>query len=201
MLKFISVGVWGLQVRTCYPSLRFTTDISQAIMAIVVLALSIELTKDIRGLIDDGRPVAAVPTTTKYSVFCGGFGLAVAVFGAAAAFFDFIPALVVMAADAVSGVLLLAGGIAFAIGLRGINCDEGDIKRLYENDIINRGKTEGVNGDWASTGTAGEVLGNCKKAFADQAMQFVTCGFALATIALVFLVWKKNRSGGGRAYV
>ncbi|KAF4817096.1 hypothetical protein CGCSCA5_v006118 [Colletotrichum siamense] len=189
MLKFISVGVWGLQ----------------AIMAIVVLALSIELTKDIRGSIDDGRPVAAVPTTTKYSVFCGGFGLAVAVFGAAAAFFDFIPALIVMAADAVSGVLLLAGGIAFAIGLRGITCDPGngeELERLYENDIINRGKTKAASGDGsASTGTPDQVVGNCKKAFADQAMQFVTCGFALATIALVFLVWKKNRSGGGRAYV
>lgn len=94
---------------------------------------------------------------------------------------------------------------AFAIGLRGITCDPGngeEIERLYENDIINRGKTKAASGDGsASTGTPDQVVGNCKKAFADQAMQFVTCGFALATIALVFLVWKKNRSGGGRAYV
>lgn len=72
-------------------------------MVIVVLALSIELIKTQR--------VGDAPTTTKYSAFTGGFGLAVAIFGAIATFFDVIPALVVMAADAISGLLLLAGGI------------------------------------------------------------------------------------------
>ncbi|KAF5527427.1 hypothetical protein CGCA056_v001224 [Colletotrichum aenigma] len=195
MLKFVSAGVWGLQ----------------AIMAIVVLALSLELTKEITGNANGvDFKIPDPPTTTKYSAFCGGFGLAVAIFGAVATFFDAIPALVVMAVDAVSGVLLLAGGIAFAIGLRGITCDPGnddDLKMLYANDIINRGKVENSNKKnneewpWTTVGTEGELIGNCKKATADQAMQFVTCGFALATIALVFLVWKKNRSGGGRAYV
>lgn len=82
-------------------------------MAIVVLALSVELMK-VRSKNDrpqDWNQYSDPPTTTKYSVFTGGFGLAVALLGAIATFFDFIPALVVMAADAVSGLLLLAGGI------------------------------------------------------------------------------------------
>lgn len=72
-------------------------------MAIVVLALSVELIK--------GQRVGDSPTTTRYSAFTGGFGLAVALFGIVSVFFEAIPALVVMAVDAVSGLLLLAGGI------------------------------------------------------------------------------------------
>lgn len=59
-----------------------------------------------------------------------------------------------------------------------------------------------MDGKWAYGFTsADQLLDNCKKATADQAMQFVTFGFALATIGLVFLVWKKGRSGSGRTYV
>ncbi|KAJ3956139.1 hypothetical protein N0V92_007321 [Colletotrichum tropicale] len=180
MLKFISAGVWGLQ----------------AIMAIVVLALSIELIKTQR--------IGDAPTTLKYSAFTGGFGLAVAVLGAAAAFFDAIPAVVVMAADAVSGLLLLGGGIAIAIGLSGTTCDpntQDELDKLQGNDLVNRGRitVDGKQGYGAKN--LGELQDNCKKATVDQAMQFVTFGFVLATIALVFLVWRRNRAGGGRAYV
>ncbi|KAF6835993.1 hypothetical protein CPLU01_03898 [Colletotrichum plurivorum] len=180
MLKFISIGVWALQ----------------AIMAIVVLALSVELIK--------GQRIGDSPTTTRYSAFTGGFGLAVALFGIVSVFFEAIPALIVMAVDAVSGLLLLAGGIAIAIGLRGTTCDpttQDDWDKLQDNDLVNRGKAK-VDGKWGYGSTsADQLLDNCKKATADQAMQFVTFGFALATIVLVCLVWKKGRSGSGRTYV
>lgn len=80
-------------------------------MAIVVLALSIELTKPLPPTNGSAETEIDAPTTTKYSAFCGGFGLAVAILGIIATFFDAIPAIIVMGADAVSGILLLAGGI------------------------------------------------------------------------------------------
>ncbi|GJC95553.1 hypothetical protein ColKHC_04379 [Colletotrichum higginsianum] len=87
MLNLITVGVWAIQ----------------GIMAIVVLGLSVDLVK--------GQMIGDAPTTTKYGTFTGGFGLAVAIMGFASAFIDAIPALAIMAADALSGLLLLGGGI------------------------------------------------------------------------------------------
>ncbi|KAF9875607.1 hypothetical protein CkaCkLH20_06988 [Colletotrichum karsti] len=187
MLKFVSLGLWALQ----------------GIMAIVVLALSVELMK-VRSKNDrpqDWNQYSDPPTTTKYSVFTGGFGLAVALLGAIATFFDFIPALIVVAADAVSGLLLLAGGIAIAIGIQGVTCDpttaDGS-QKILDNAIINRGRYR-VNDQWTSYSSEDQLLDNCKRATADQAMQFVTFGFALATMGLVYLIWKKGHAGGGRA--
>ncbi|KAK1721787.1 hypothetical protein BDP67DRAFT_539889 [Colletotrichum lupini] len=164
MLNLISMGVWALQ----------------GIMAIVVLGLSIDLVK--------GQKIGDAPTTTKYSTFTGGFGLAVAVLGLVAVFIDAIPALVVMAADAVSGVLLLGGGIHW--------------KAIGNNDIINGGKFK-QDGQWylAPGMTESVLLERCRKATANQAMQFVTFGFALTTIVLIFLVWKNGRGGRGTNYV
>ncbi|KAL2878598.1 hypothetical protein SGCOL_006068 [Colletotrichum sp. CLE4] len=172
------MGVWALQ----------------GIMAIVVLGLSIDLVK--------GQKIGDAPTTNKYSTFTGGFGLVVAVLGLISVFIDAIPALVVMAADALSGVFLLGGGIAFAIGLRGVACNNKHGADIVNSDIINGGRYK-KNGDWYYSPDATDefLLERCKKATADQAMQFVTFGFALTTIILVFLVWKNGRGGRRTNYV
>ncbi|KAK7436965.1 hypothetical protein Landi51_12336 [Colletotrichum acutatum] len=181
------MGVWALQV-------ELTLRVLQGIMAIVVLGLSVDLVK--------GQKIGDAPTTTKYSTFTGGFGLAVAVLGLLSVFIDAIPALVVMATDALSGVLLLGGGIAFAIGLRGVACDEKHWKAIGHNNIINGGKFK-QDGQWylAPGMTDDVLLERCRKATADQAMQFVTFGFALATIVLVFLVLKNGSGGRNTNYV
>ncbi|TDZ18345.1 hypothetical protein Cob_v008698 [Colletotrichum orbiculare MAFF 240422] len=158
------MGVWALQ----------------GVMAFVVLAISI----DIINKQNDPH------TTFKYNAFTGGLGILVVALGLASSFFDAIPSLVVMAADAVSGVLLLGGGIAIAIGLRGINCDPSSIedsKTMAENPLMRDPK--------AGMGAA-TYLDTCRKATAIQAMSFVTLCFALATFTLVFLGWRKGRSGG-----
>ncbi|GJC86769.1 hypothetical protein ColLi_09607 [Colletotrichum liriopes] len=166
-------------------------------MAIVVLGLSADLLK--------GQLIGDAPTTTKYGTFTGGFGLAVATLGFASAFIDAIPALVVMAADALSGLLLLGGGIAFAIGLRGVTCDpqtQDEFDTLSRNGLINGGALDAdKNPILHHDMTTGRLLNNCKKATADQAMQFVTFGFATVTAVLVFLVWKNGRGSRGGAYV
>ncbi|KAK1983828.1 marvel domain-containing protein, partial [Colletotrichum cereale] len=166
------------------------------IMAIVVLGLSVDLVK--------GQLLGDAPTTTKYGTFTGGFGLAVAILGLASAFVDAVPALVVMTADALSGLLLLGGGIAFAIGLRGVTCDpktKDEVNALMYNVLINGGAVDQDGNIQHPDMTDGLLLGNCKKATADQAMQFVTFGLAMTTIVLVFLVWKNDRGSKGGAYV
>ncbi|KAJ0164604.1 hypothetical protein CTA2_630 [Colletotrichum tanaceti] len=182
MLNLITIGVWAIQ----------------GIMAIVVLGLSVDLVK--------GQKFGDAPTTTKYGTFCGGFGLAVAIMGFASAFIDAIPALAVMAADALSGLLLLGGGIAFVIGLRGVTCDppnnETEWKRLQQNSLINGGTVKIGEEDYRHVDvTHSRLLDNCRKATADQAMHFVTIGFAVATIFLVFLVWKNGRGSRGSSHV
>ncbi|KAK1595275.1 marvel domain-containing protein [Colletotrichum navitas] len=169
-------------------------------MAIVVLGLSVDLVK--------GQLLGDAPTTTKYGTFTGGFGLAVAILGLASAFIDAIPALVVMAADALSGLLLLGGGIAFAIGLRGVTCDAtNDLEKLkaqYQNVLINAGAAKVTGERYMFTHrqmSTDRLLSNCKKATADQAMQFVTLGFVISTIVLLFLVWRNGRGSKGGAYV
>lgn len=82
--------------------------------------------------------------------------------------------------------------------MRGITCDaktEEQLIALAYNDLVNGGKVK-QNGEWKLDITRDQVFANCKKATADQAMQFVTFGFTLVTIVLVFLVWKNGRSGG-----
>ncbi|KAK2032857.1 hypothetical protein LX32DRAFT_635934 [Colletotrichum zoysiae] len=178
MLGLISLFMWSLQ----------------GIMAIAVLGLSVDLVK--------GQLLGDAPTTTKYGTFTGGFGLAVAILGLAATFIDAIPALVVMAADALSGLLLLGGGIAFAIGLRGVTCTTERLEAIRENELINGGSVKykeekALHEDM----TTARLFANCKKATADQALQFVTVGFVITTIFLVFLVWKNGRGSKGGAYV
>ncbi|GKT43686.1 uncharacterized protein ColSpa_03867 [Colletotrichum spaethianum] len=165
-------------------------------MAIVVIGLSVDLVK--------GQVVGDAPTTTKYGTFAGGFGLAVAILGLASAFIDAIPALVVMAADALSGLLLLGGGIAFAIGLRGVTCDpktQEEYDMLSDNVLLNGGAVRVKRSTAREEMTMGRLMDNCKKATADQAMQFVTFGFAMATVVFVFLVWKNGRGSRGGAYI
>ncbi|KAK1999829.1 hypothetical protein LX36DRAFT_460590 [Colletotrichum falcatum] len=163
-------------------------------MAIVALGLSADLVK--------GQLFGDAPTTTKYGTFTGGFGLAVAVLGLASVFIDAIPALVVMAADALSGLLLLGGGIAFAIGLRGVTCAENKVSALAGNELVNGG-TVMIDGTphRHQDMTDDLLLGRCKKATADQAMHFVTVGFVITTIVLAFLVWKNGRGSKSGAYV
>ncbi|KAK2062632.1 hypothetical protein LY76DRAFT_589226 [Colletotrichum caudatum] len=177
MLGLISLVVWSLQ----------------GIMAIAVLGLSIDLVK--------GQLLGDAPTTTKYGTFTGGFGLAVAILGLAATFIDAIPALIVMAADALSGLLLLGGGIAFAIGLRGVTCTKDKAVAMLDNELINGGSVTEDGKRKFDKVTEDLLMDNCKKATADQALQFVTVGFVITTIFLVFLVWKNGRGSKGGAYV
>ena len=51
------------------------------------------------------------PATSSYSAFAGAFGIFAGLVGIAAAFFEVIPQLIMGAVDALSALLLLAGGV------------------------------------------------------------------------------------------
>lgn len=142
------------------------------------------------------------PVTTRYSVFTGAFGMIVAAVGAVGIFFEALPALVPMALDAVAGILLAAGGIAWAIGLKGISCKLEDSDKMLKNALLNGGCVKAKDGsqfcgvaDGAKDvmDVANNLKATCQKAFVGEIFQFLA--FALAAI-LIALGWFIRRRGG-----
>ncbi|KAM7184676.1 Marvel domain containing protein [Naviculisporaceae sp. PSN 640] len=155
------------------------------------------------------------PTTTRYSTFTGGFGIIVACVGAAGLFISAIPELIVLGLDALSGILFAAGGIAWAVGLRGISCSLNDhisredwIKTLT-NDLINQGTLKVNDGTWygVQRGTddadvvSDRLSSNCKKGLADEVFQFLCFVLAVGLIVLGYIRMRKGGKTGGSSYV
>ncbi|KAK4185943.1 marvel domain-containing protein [Podospora australis] len=172
----------------------------QFVFSVVVLGLAVTLIK--------GQVYGSSPTTTKYSSFTGAFGIIVAGFGAAAAFFfdstSWISGktVLVMGLDAVSGLLFLAGGIAWAVALKDTQGCSADSSVLLLNDFINQGRTEdnqfGVipDGERDAKTIEGRLKSNCEKAIADQSIQFVSFAICIVLLGLGFWNWRRVRKGG-----
>lgn len=150
------------------------------------------------------------PTTTRYSVFTGAFGMIVAAVGAAGLFLQAIPPLVPMAMDAVSGILLAAGGIAWAVGLKGISCKLEDSNKMYESPLLNEGCVKARDGsDYCGVlddisdveGLANRLKGNCQKAFTGEIFQFLTFAIAAILVGLGYLTMRKGTGGGRSRFV
>ncbi|KAK4218641.1 marvel domain-containing protein [Rhypophila decipiens] len=190
MLSAVAIGLRGFQF----------------LFSVVVLGLAATLIS--------GQVVGNSPTTTRYSTFTGGFGLIVAAVGVAGLFISAIPELIVLGLDALAGVFFIAGGIAWAIGLKGVTCSlNGDSTNneyiaALNNELINQGSIDtsegkgyGVYKDTTDINVAIERLaGNCKKGLSDEVMQFIL--FAIA-IGLIVLGYIRMRKGGktGSTYV
>jgi hypothetical protein len=149
----------------------------------------------------------SAPVTTKYSTFTGGFGIIVGAVGLAGLFIDAIPDLATMALDGLAGLLFLAGGIAWAVGIKGISCsNREDFEKMVENGLLNLGKFIGPNGPiygvYRDTNNAFEIFAkleeNCKKGFADEIFQFLAFGLGVALVGVGFVRWRK---GGPTSYV
>ncbi|EGY14719.1 hypothetical protein VDGD_05883 [Verticillium dahliae] len=171
--SYVGVGAWILQT----------------IFALVALALSIDL---LRGQLD-GAP----PGSIQFAVFVGSVGLVVALLGLAGMFVDKIPSNVVMVFDVMSGLLLIGGGIAYAVALGGIECerhessDEVVGKDWWESPIVNAGSQN-------YHGTRKLDLRRCQKAYANQAIQFACAVTALGTAFLCYLAWRRTGAGWAR---
>lgn len=171
-------------------------------MGAVVVGLSVTLLK--------GQVYGDAPTTTRYSVFVGAFGMLVAFLGLICLFVSAVPAVVPMALDALAGILLLAGGIAWAVGLKGIKCDEDHAAAMYANGLLNEGCLPAdKKGDSPYCGVLVGIGDNSQKAFdrinsrceygmSDEIIQFILFAVCAILLFLGFLIMRQGKGGGGR---
>lgn len=104
-MQLITGVLRGFQVSTlsnsyCHRRNRLTI---QAIFAIVVLGISVNLARD--QLID------SPPPATSYAAFCGGFGTLAALVGIVTIFASSLEGIVTWALDGLSSLTMLASGI------------------------------------------------------------------------------------------
>nr|POE49151.1 hypothetical protein CFP56_32301 [Quercus suber] len=173
------------------------TRIFQIIFGIIVLALSIDAIK--------WQVYGSAPATTGYGAFTGAFCILIGLIGCVAIFVEALPGLIVAAADGLAAILLLAGGIAFAVQIRGVNCGKSDedVLSMGLNFLMNggcRGKgddeTCGFAADADSTADAlSTLLSHCHTVEADTAFLFL--GF-VACIGAAVLCLMAGRRGGAR---
>ncbi|KAK0714780.1 marvel domain-containing protein [Lasiosphaeris hirsuta] len=170
----------------------------QLIFSVVILGLAVTLIK--------AQVYDSAPTTTKYSSFTGGFGILVAGAGVAGLFFDAIPDIVNLALDTLAGLLFAAGGIAWAIGIKGITCtSDYDVEKMLYNGLLNLGTISSGGqtgyGVGAISSTDDEVVShlksNCQKGFADEIISFLSFGVAAGLVGLGYLRMRKGGSSSG----
>lgn len=82
--------------------------------AVVVLGASVSLAK--------GQVFGSVPATTSYAAFAGAWAILTALIGIVAIFVEAIPGMIMAGVDGLAALLLLAGGIAYAVGIKGVSC-------------------------------------------------------------------------------
>jgi len=159
----------------------------QFLFAIIVLGLSATLAK--------GQVQGSVPATIGYGSFTGGLGFLAAAVGFAALFVGFLDGIISWALDGLAGVAFLAGGIAFAVGLRGTDCS--DINTTVNNSLLN-GVCSDNNCDGDSVGQIEQkIQSRCTSAKADAAFMFLGFIFCMFVIAgsMFFSRNKRNQSG------
>ncbi|KAK3307694.1 marvel domain-containing protein [Chaetomium strumarium] len=168
----------------------------QFLIAVTILGLAAAMIR--------AQVLGSAPTTVRYSTFTGGFGILVGLVGIASLFASFIPDLVPLVLDGLAGLLFLAGGIAWAVGLRGVQSCK-DPYRMLQNSLLNWG-TIG-SGDDTRYGVVrpgdddkawyNRLRGNCQRAQADEVLQFISVAFALGLVGLGYLQMRRGRGAGG----
>jgi Membrane-associating domain len=119
-----------------------------------------------------------------------------------------VPEIVSWAVDGLACLLLIAGGIAFAVGLKGVNCSDYNLAMAF-NDMLNCGfygkkdpncaqytcgptckpgeKNEGVIENY--------IKGRCRQATADEVFLFLAFVITAVALAFSFVMRGKGRSG------
>jgi len=168
----------------------------QILFGIVILGISISLAR--------GQVVGHTPATTGYGAFVGAFTIIAGIIGVVAIFATALPEIISWAVDALAALFLLAGGIAFAVGLKGTSCSKVNTA-LVQNDLLNcgyLGSKKGTNGGPTCTGSndASKILAavqsRCRQATADEAFLWMTLVITIAALVVSFL----SRGRGSRGY-
>jgi len=123
----------------------------QIIFSIIVLGLSISL---LRGQLKDGsyqedngnidQISNGTPPQTGYAAFCGGWGILIALVGFGGIFVESLQGIILAGLDALTAVITLAGGIAFAVNLKGGSCSDDNF--TTSNSIIRGAGTFSFDG-------------------------------------------------------
>ncbi|KAK4988441.1 hypothetical protein LTR50_003955 [Elasticomyces elasticus] len=164
----------------------------QIAFAGIVLGLSISLARH--------QLIGPVPATTSYSAFAGAFAMLAALIGVAAIFVEVIQGLIMPIIDALAALLLLAAGIAIAVGLKGVSCTKPFT--MIPNKLLNGGGCVTLDGDggygcaWKDNN---DLKGRCQKAEVDAVFVFLAFLVTLGLIGLAFL--SRKRGGGQKAVV
>lgn len=151
--------------------------------------------KNPRGLLTaDFNPIQLIVS----SMIAGAIGLV-------AVFFDRVPSLVPMVTDGLGALFFLAGGIAWAVGMKGQTCSLSDADKLFENPLLNQGcyPIDGgtycyvLGADGSPDAAWDKLQGVCRKAFANETFLFVGFASFLVLIALSFLQSKRKGPKSG----
>lgn len=185
----------------------------QIVFAAIVLGLSVTLAKgqapsDFKKQFPNaGYDLPGVPATTAYSSFVGGFGMLVALIGFASLFVELLQGIIMLVLDGLASIIFLAGGLAVAIGLRGVSCSTSDSGQLsmYQNSLVNTGchgevphlqcwvNYQYFNND---SGAVDHLKGRCQMDEADSAFMFL--GFIICLGLLAHTFWFGGRTGMGK---
>jgi hypothetical protein len=113
----------------------------QALFSIVVLGLSVTLAR--------GQIEGSAPSILGFSSFLGAIGMIVGLLGIAALFFEPLQRkpIIVWVVDGIITLFFLAGAIAFAVEIRGVDCSNS--VAIMGNDVLNCG-AQLVNADGPS---------------------------------------------------
>ncbi|KAL1986715.1 hypothetical protein VTN96DRAFT_5920 [Rasamsonia emersonii] len=159
----------------------------QFLFAIVVLGVSVTLAKH--------QVYNSVPAATGYSAFTGGLGILAALVGFVALFASSLDGIVTWVLDGLASLAFLAGGLAYAILLRGTDCS--DPTTTYNNDLLDGGCISTKQGEVCGYDSLGELNSRCTSAKADTAFMFIDFVVCIAVVACSFFASRSNSSFRG----
>lgn len=119
----------------------------------------------------------------------------VAVIGFASLFVEFLQGIIMMVLDTLAALLFLAGGIAVAVGLRGVSCGTSAdaANSMLKNGLINGGCKDDYNTCWGwGTDTTKDYVNKlkerCQMDEADSAFMFLGFIVCAGLVAHTFFI-------------
>ncbi|KAL3458731.1 marvel domain-containing protein [Aspergillus heterothallicus] len=158
----------------------------QVIFAVVVLGISVDLARG------QHTSFQAVPAATGYAAFCGALGTLVAFTGVASLFVSSLDGVITWALDTLSGVTMLASGIAYAVLLRDVSCS--DWTTALENALLSGGCTKFDGDDFCYYGPS-KLKSRCVSARADTAFMFISFVTCLGIVGYSFFMRGRGAKG------
>ncbi|GLI73773.1 hypothetical protein PoHVEF18_002002 [Penicillium ochrochloron] len=150
----------------------------QILFSIVVLVLSISLARQ--------QKYGKVPSQTSYAAFTGALGIIASVIGIASLFVEKLRGVFTWVLDGVTGIALLAAGVAFSVALKGVDCNNTSTDGpTWDNPLISGGCYEDKDNKWCAD--KGVVHSRCVRAEADAAFMFLAFLACIGVLIVSFL--------------